>query len=490
MVFPVGFYDTEGRHLSGVIGRDVLADSLVFGFDRDQGIATLSTVKAFAPPPGAIAISYEHVFGRATNISGKDPDPLVVIRPDPVAGVKGVLDRPQAQVPARLQDKERAGLRLPDVTPMPRRVANARVGGAVFSMHLDLGATVSQLREASWGKAGLTASGLTASGGELRLVDETATVRRISSVGRAPSVALGAASSRAMFAPYIERRFETPVDGALGLDFFQPYAVYANWDGNAYLLKPRSDAAATTTARLGRWGAYLPACPSAGCVSTEVAASEEGVALRVARDAAAAGRDLEVLLSVAPAGGKPARRVVVELPRAADRVAGLLSADYLGAAVTVLDASPFPRTCGDGTGCILPLGPDAATGLEAALRDPGAPAAVPEPEEPAAPATAAVPIAAPVAPRMAIDKLHRRTGERNIPPSAAVQSAGQPAAAIVRVCMDAGGKVELTKLVKSSNVPAYDDELQATIKATWTFDPVEIDGAPAPVCTQVTFVGH
>jgi len=31
MVFPNGLYDTEGRHLSGILGRDVIADSLVFG---------------------------------------------------------------------------------------------------------------------------------------------------------------------------------------------------------------------------------------------------------------------------------------------------------------------------------------------------------------------------------------------------------------------------------------------------------------------------
>jgi aspartyl protease len=38
MLVPTGFYNTaDGRRLNGVLGRDVLADSLVFGFDRDQG---------------------------------------------------------------------------------------------------------------------------------------------------------------------------------------------------------------------------------------------------------------------------------------------------------------------------------------------------------------------------------------------------------------------------------------------------------------------
>ena len=56
MLVPSDFYNTEGRRVNGVLGRDVLGSSLVFGFDRDQGIATLSTIKAFTPPPDAIAI--------------------------------------------------------------------------------------------------------------------------------------------------------------------------------------------------------------------------------------------------------------------------------------------------------------------------------------------------------------------------------------------------------------------------------------------------
>src|SRR5262245_26906606 len=56
MVFPTGLYDTEGRRVQGILGRDALAESLVFGFDRDHGIATLSTVKAFAEQPESVAL--------------------------------------------------------------------------------------------------------------------------------------------------------------------------------------------------------------------------------------------------------------------------------------------------------------------------------------------------------------------------------------------------------------------------------------------------
>ena len=472
MVFTTGFYDTEGRRISGIIGRDVLADSLVFGFDRDQGIATLSTVKAFKPPPDATAISYENVFGRSNNVSGKDPPPVVTSRGGGGLAGRAVAGPEQAAVPARLQDKERVGVNLPDITPMPRRLVTARIGDASFAMHLDLGATVSQLRQDSWSKAGVTPADF-----KLRVVDEAMTARDITAEGRAAHVAVGGTSSHATFAPYIERRFlPAPIDGSLGLDFFEPYAVYANWDTSTYLLKPRGDAAATTTARLGRWGSYLPACAHPGCVTAQLAPFGDGVALAVVRDPEAANKDLELLLTVT-APGKSARRLVVELPRAIDKVSGVLSADYRDAAIAVLDASPFPRDCGNQGGCIVPLGADVIAGFEPPLRDPSQGPAEPVVRSP------------PMVKLVKLDKLHRLTGEPQIAPSAT--AAGQPvAAAIVKLCLGADGKVESTKLVKSSNVAAYDEELQATIKTTWTFEPFETDGQPAPVCTQVTFGAH
>jgi hypothetical protein len=90
-----------------------------------------------------------------------------------------------------------------------------------------------------------------------------------------------------------------------------------------------------------------------------------------------------------------------------------------------------------------------------------------------------------------IDKLHRLSGEQAIPPGDAAKSAaaGKPiAVAIVKVCLGADGKVESTKVVKSSMVAAYDEQLESTIKGTWTFEPVVTDGKPTPACTQVTFL--
>src|SRR4029079_16280601 len=95
---PAGFYAPEARHISGILGRDVIADSLVFGFDRDQGVATLSTTKAFTPPPDAIAISYKEMSGGSDTVAGAAGGGALVARG---AGGRGAAVDPGANVPSR-----------------------------------------------------------------------------------------------------------------------------------------------------------------------------------------------------------------------------------------------------------------------------------------------------------------------------------------------------------------------------------------------------
>jgi hypothetical protein len=97
-----GTFDAGGRRIMGVLGRDILADSLVFGFDRDHGLAHLMTPRAFEPPANATAISYAPLRSRVTNA---------------------------------------------EVVPLPRHLVDSRIGTATVELHVDLGSTVSQLRE-------------------------------------------------------------------------------------------------------------------------------------------------------------------------------------------------------------------------------------------------------------------------------------------------------------------------------------------------------
>jgi hypothetical protein len=87
----------------------------------------------------------------------------------------------------------------------------------------------------------------------------------------------------------------------------------------------------------------------------ELTGPHPGAVIAVARDASASQLPLEVVVAVS---GKPGLSwLVASLPPGADRAMTHVPADYLGATLTIIDASPFPRECpGDG-GCIDKLAP-------------------------------------------------------------------------------------------------------------------------------------
>lgn len=336
MLVPSGFYDTDVRRVNGVIGRDVLVDTLVFGFDRDQGIAMLSTTPPFTPPPDAIAVHYDTV----------DVDPVMMsaIRGHSSGGMESSNSDDQSRIGVVTRSTGTI-----DPTPIVRRVAAAQIGGAQVMMHLDLGGPVSELREPLWAKVKAQPTTV-----KLRLVDEVATVRDVTRGATASDVTLGAAKTpKITLVPYVEKRFAAgKVDGALGLDFFRPFAVYANWAARTYFLKPRGDAAATTIARIGRWGAAMPSCPHPGCVTATLTATTGGTRLDLVRDPEAAKRALEIRLGVTPAAGKSAAALIVELPADVDKISGGVPENYDGATIAVLDASPFTRPCDTKEGCV------------------------------------------------------------------------------------------------------------------------------------------
>jgi hypothetical protein len=166
-------FDSVGRRIHGVLGADVLAAGVVFGFDRDVGVATLVEDGVFKPPPGAIAMPFHELA-----------------KPLPVAA---------------------------------RRVVDATINGTSLPMHLDLGATASQLRTAEWERAKLTTREISGA-----LVDEVGTIRRVDKASEATPVTLGTITSTATFLPYGDARWtEQELAGSLGLGFFAPYDVYA-----------------------------------------------------------------------------------------------------------------------------------------------------------------------------------------------------------------------------------------------------------------------
>lgn len=326
----VGTFNTGGRQVRGVIGKDILADSLVFGFDRQRGLAYLATKKGFQPPAAAATLSW----------------------------------RPQR---SRLS------------AAVPRRLARAQVNGVDQLVHLDLGDVHSQLRAARWDAAKLTPIPV-----ERKLVDEVGTRRTTTQAGLATSVTLGGVDGgEVLFVPYADARWEAvEYDGTLGLNFFDDRVVWADFDDHVLHVAAASQVAPAE--RIARWGsAQLDACATPGCTTAALLVPEpppeppppDGATagdaaasrpapppakpvLLVERDPSVTGLAFEVTLEARAASGAPAGlpRLIAIFGPGEPRVIQPLDDRYAGLAFATVDVSPFPRTCASGSACVYVLG--------------------------------------------------------------------------------------------------------------------------------------
>ena len=311
IVVRPGAFTLSGRLIQGVLGRDVLPDQFVFGFDRDEGLGYLMKPTAFKVPADAIAVPYTVVPGTLAN--GK---------------------------------------------VIPRRVARATIAGESFAMHLDLGGTASQLRPPLWDRAKLVSRDIQAG-----LIDEIGVFHPVTKASEPTDVSLAAArSEHVAVIPFEDSRWaEGVVDGSLGLGFFAPYNVWVDWDARTYYLAKRKQVAAST--RFTRWDSGpLEKCASAGCLTIRVidplagkpadeGKPHPGVVLSITRDELAGGMGLEVVLEARDRPLLP--RLIVNLPPSIDRLLDHLDEGFLGATLVVVDASPYPRVCPGGTnGCV------------------------------------------------------------------------------------------------------------------------------------------
>ena len=307
--------DAAGRRIVGVLGRDLLADSLAWGFDRDHGLVHVMAQKSFKPPADAITLVYSELPNHVSNAQ---------------------------------------------VLPPPRRLVDATVNGERFAMHVDLGAPASQLRDELWDKAKLVAR-------EVRsgIVDEVGTVRPIRKASEPAQVALaGITNDRVVFIPYADARWQ-PEDlaGSIGLGFFENYDVWQSWHTKQYYVVPRAPVAVAT--RIGRWdSAVLSKCKNLGCVTIRVidplagkpleeGKPHPGLVVSITREGVAGGMNLEVMLEASgtePAAALP--RLLVNMPGHVDKLLYQLPAAFLGSTLAVVDASPFPRECPTQNGCV------------------------------------------------------------------------------------------------------------------------------------------
>jgi hypothetical protein len=248
------------------------------------------------------------------------------------------------------------------LVPPPRRRIAATDGGAKLTLHVDLGAVASQLREPRWDTAKLAARDV-----QTAVIDEIGTPRAIAKASAPTEVATpGLAAAGVVFVPYGDRRWEPQdVDGTLGLGFFAQHDVWQSWDAKRYYVVPRQ--AVAPAVRIGRWDSpVLAACKQVGCVGLRVTdplngqpaepgRPHPGLVLSVTREEVAGGMPLELMIEATAQPALP--RLLINMPGHVDKLLHQLPAAFVGATLAVVDASPFPRACPTRDGCVDLLAP-------------------------------------------------------------------------------------------------------------------------------------
>ena len=314
MIIRTGTFDALGRRIVGVLGRDVFADSLAWGFDRDNGVVYMMTQQVFKPPPVAQPIVYAELPSRVPNVK---------------------------------------------VLPPARRLVDAAINGEKVALHVDLGAPASQLREDAWDKAKLVPREV-----KTKVVDEVGEGRLITKASEPAQVSIGGITNdRVAFIPYGDKRWDSQdIAGTVGLGFFAKYDVWQSWHTKQYWVVPRQEIAAA--ARINRWdSAVLSRCKTLGCATIRVTdplngkpveegKTHPGLVMSVTRDEIAGGMGLEVVLEAAGPSAATLPRLLVNMPGHVDKLLYQLPPTFVGSVLNVVDASPCPRDCPGSNGCV------------------------------------------------------------------------------------------------------------------------------------------
>ncbi len=300
-------FDADGRRIYGVLGREVIADSLVFGVDRDRGIAWLKTQQAFTAPTDARVLEYH----------------------------KGPMQIGFGGHPASVE--------------VVHELVSTKVDAKTYQLAFDFGRVDSELRPNHWAEASLVPI---AKRGVV--VDELGSPRETDHVGIARHVEVqGIERDHLGFVSYEDRRGldDGELEGTLGLDFFQPFAFIADWDHEKIYLKPRVDSAEAKQIRMTRWGALLP-CSATGCVAVQVT-GDAAPQLQVTRDPSAGQAPLELVVAATAPNGDKLPTLTISLPAGVADLATPLDPRYTGATLAVIDESPFPRECDSPAHCVI-----------------------------------------------------------------------------------------------------------------------------------------
>ena len=299
-VHHVGMFWFNGRQVRGLIGRDILSDSLILQLDRDRGMVHLGTQGHLAPPPDA-----------TTELAMK-------------------LRNSRYLVKLRVND------------------------GNELAAHLDLGARWTMLWPTLLERAKLPTVRVSAA-----IVDEAGTRREITTGSIAAKVAVGGAeASGLLLLPFGDRRTRAvDLDGAVGNNFLAAYHVTVNWHQKKVWLRPRTaDVNELVGERLRRWGPQFDTCKAPACL--DIRHGDGSFAL--VREGPAAELAYEVLFEAVDDEGMPLGlpRLRATLPAGAPTISDpdVATAYAEAAGFRILDVSPFPRDCdviqGGGRRCV------------------------------------------------------------------------------------------------------------------------------------------
>lgn len=379
-MMKAGGFQIAGRDIRGIIGHDILADALAFGYDRERGVGYLVTQSQFKPPTGSTEVGYSLYDVVNQGQAGSFSPPTMASDQGPCSGIQpGEGDKPCTTGGAGISAGTASDLSGHAMLATGRRMVHAQIGGLTADMHLDLGSPISQLRQSLWPKAGLAP---VAASFDFR--DEAGTVHHAIAGGIADTVSIGGALlGKAAFGPYDDKRWDPEyIDGTIGLDALRAYNVWANSDSKHFYLTPRGDVLATAKERISRWQApVLEHCADGGCAqvkllvptapasgpapTTDPAAAPVAPAppsepaktrtvIMVSRDASTANSPIELVLAPMTTDGKlaPLPFLVINLPADANDASTQLGPEFAGLDLRVVDASPYPRACGHAGGCI------------------------------------------------------------------------------------------------------------------------------------------
>ncbi len=204
-------YWVGGRRVDGVLGRDIISDSLIYHFDRDQGMLYIATQGNLKVPENAKKLSFTQSYGTLRRYL------------------------------AKMKINQKHGV----------------------TMHLDLGAPSSML----WPELSQKFK-LPKIPAEFSLVDEYGSRRQVTTGNVAGLVGTKKVEANAIvMIPFADRRLEhEDLDGVIGQNFWSKYNVTVNWHQKKFWLQDRNrDLAANAAARLSRWGSDLDGCENPAC---------------------------------------------------------------------------------------------------------------------------------------------------------------------------------------------------------------------------------